>query len=361
MNFKYLYAAMCMLMSTAAVATINQNDFVFHEDGDVLVMDGNGSEVHIDYVGPVLVKPLTIRIKPNNPDLKIIPSTCIFTKNNHECKPIVRLVKNQKKVYGIIQYEIAEIADRSQASSISSSGADANGSVMFGTGVTNEDSLTPVLWNTWYANSLSASGSVFLVNSTNQARQYKGNLTAKETLNDYRTNERIAPTYTISLPAGGLCYVDEYSVEPLPTGYTPFYIVDKLYFTGNGRYFSDITNPKDPIFNAPYQTGNNNISTCSANGQSDCASNKWASWTVGMANLGPSDLAGGLRAGQAEVLRDNSWNNGATIYYESNWSSMRLALILIEGSTDGSGFNASAALPGALQLKAAAPCSMYVN
>jgi hypothetical protein len=75
MNVQYMYAAMCLFMSTASMATIYQKDFVFHQDGDVLVMDRNGSEIHIDYVGPELGKPLTIRIKPNNPDLKVIPST----------------------------------------------------------------------------------------------------------------------------------------------------------------------------------------------------------------------------------------------------------------------------------------------
>jgi len=234
--------------------------------------------------------------------------------------------------------------------------------VGFGVGVQGKDMPAPVQWNTWYSRSLGGSGMVILVNSTNSKRKYIGAITGAGLDSDYRTANSSRSTYTISLPSKSLCYVDEYvQIPPLPSNYTPIYVVDKLYQTGYGRYFSDVTNPADPIYNAAYQTGNNNLSTCAANGQDNCASNKWASWTMGLANLGTTDMSGGVRAGQIEVLRNGPWNNGTTIYYESAWTGSNLALLLIQGSIDGSGFDVNAATPSILQINSAAPCSNYVE
>ena len=133
-------------------------------------------------------------------------------------------------------------------------------------------------------------------------------------------------------------------------------------------YFSDVTNPDDPIYNGIWNTGNNNISTCATEGSSYCASGKWGSWSVGLANIGNTDLihdAGSpdnLLVGQVKVLPDNRWNSSSTIYWRADWNFKKtIALLMIQGSTDGSGFDVAKAAPTIAQIKAGLPCSSYAK
>ena len=359
--FRYMSLIALILWATSSTAAIQNSDFWFHDDGDMIFIDGKrGAPLHIDYIGAPLKKPLTVKVTPDNPKLKIAAPTCTFTKKDDDCKLIVHNAKEGDNIYGVNQFTLTEIGGsrvvfNDRATSEAST-------VGFGVGVQGKDMPAPAQWNTWFSSPLGGSGMVVLVNATNVERKYMGAITGAGLNSDYRTFNRSTPTYTISLPSKSLCYVDEYVANPpLPSDYAPFYVVDKLYQTGYGRYFSDVTNSADPIYNAAYQTGNNNLSTCAANGQDNCASNKWASWTMGVANLGTTDMTGGVRAGQIEVLRIGPWNNGTTIYYKGAWTGSDLALLLIQGSIDGSGFDVNAAAPSILQLKSAAPCSSYVE
>jgi hypothetical protein len=74
-------------------------------------------------------------------------------------------------------------------------------------------------------------------------------------------------------------------------------------------------------------------------------------------------MEGGVKAGQVEILRDNSWNNReADIYYSGFWSSDSLAVLHIQGSTDGSeNWDAKAVAPSILEIKSAPPCSDYIK
>ena len=359
--FHYVSSIVLIMWATSLYAAIQNNDFWFHEDGDTIFIDGKrGASLHIDYIGAPLTKPLTVRVTPNNPKLSVLANICTFNKKNHECRLIVKVRNQVQKVYGLNQFTLTEIGGSQVVlNDRATSEADKVG---FGVGVQGKDMPAPVQWNTWYSWPLGGSGMVVLVNATNSERNYIGAITGAGLSSDFRTKNSSTPTYTISLPAKSLCYVDEYVQNPpLPSDYTPIYVVDKLYQTGYGRYFSDVTNPADPIYNAAYQTGNNNLSTCAANGQDNCASNKWGSWAMGLANLGTTNMSGGVKAGQIEVLRNGPWNNGATIYYESAWTGSNLALLLIQGSIDGSEFDVNAAAPNILQISSAAPCSSYVE
>ena len=85
-----------------------------------------------------------------------------------------------------------------------------------------------------------------------------------------------------------------------------------------------------------------------------------------MANIGSDNLVGGLKAGQIEILRDNSWcsncgSGNSWMYWEYDWRDKDLAFLMIQGSTDGSGFDASAAAPSILEIQSAPPCSYYLT
>ncbi len=69
--------------------------------------------------------------------------------------------------------------------------------------------------------------------------------------------------------------------------------------------------------------------------------------------LGATDMEGGIRAGRIGILRDNSWNSGAYIYLKESWDGNSLALLQIQGSTDGSGFDTAAATPSILEIQSA--------
>jgi hypothetical protein len=196
--------------------------------------------------------------------------------------------------------------------------------IRFGIGVISSGSPKPIKWNTAYSvgnAGYNGSKPLIITNATDSIRKYRGNITSRSALINNGSYYLSASTSIISLSPGASCYLDEFMPDdPLPSDYEPIYIIDKYDGANSGRYFSDVTDPNNVIFNAPYQTGDNNISTCSAKGIGECASNKWSSWTVALANLSANDMPGGVGSGQTETLRNNSWNNGAFIYYEGAWS-----------------------------------------
>jgi hypothetical protein len=348
------------LIVPIAGADIQDSDFRFHDEGQAIFINGKkGAPLHIDYIGPTLTKPLKVRITPTNPALKVNPSMCTFSRKDDDCRLTVYLAKNTENVYGIQDFDVSEL--RGQALNIDgqvgSTGAE---SVSFGVGVQVKDMPAPVFWNT-QAPVDGRNGRVIIVNATSMSRTYKGYFSIGSSYN-YKTE-----SYGIRLPSDGICYLDNDAMQAddLPSDYKPVYMYylasNWLGGYDNSRGVRDITNTNDPIFNGAYRTGNNNISTCSANDARNCASNKWESWSVGLANTGATNLKDGLNAGQVVALRDNSWDSGDTIYYKGEWARYGLELLLIQGSIDGKGFDANAKLPSALSIKSAPPCSEYIQ
>jgi hypothetical protein len=233
------------------------------------------------------------------------------------------------------------------------------GIVGFGVGVQGKDMPPPIPWSTamggWERN-YKQKGPVIIANRTSQTRDYQSPFYYTSNLPG---SPGKSPIYT--LPPGQICYLD----QSIGLGYNDYN--NDAYFplpTANARveYVSDMTNPHDPIFNGAYRTGNNNITTCSANGIFDCASNKWDSWTVALANLSGKDLDSDVfKAGQIQILQNNTWDNGTTLYYKPEWAYSSVGLILIQGSTDGSGFDPNAAAPSLLEIQSAPPCSNYTT
>lgn len=351
--------ALCLIVPTAG-ADIQDSDFWFHNEGQTIFINGaKGAPLHIDYIGPALTKPLKVRITPTEPALKVTPSVCTFSKRDDDCRLTVHLTKNTEKVYGIQYFDVSEL--RGQAGNIDPQVESTEAeSVSFGLGVQIKDMPAPVFWNT-QAPIDGRNGRVILVNSTPMPRTYKGYFSIGSSYN-YKTE-----SYDIRLPNDKICYFDNDAMQAddLPSDYKPVYIYylasNWLGGQDNSRVVKDITNQNDPIFNGAYRSGNNNISLCSANDARNCASNKWGSWSVGLANTGATNLKNGLNAGQVVALRDNSWDSGDTIYYRGEWASYGLELLLMQGSIDGKEFDANAKLPSALSIKSAPPCSAYIQ
>ena len=357
------------LVATSATAAIQDSDFWFHNEGQAIFINGaKGAPLHIDYIGPALTKSLKVRITPTNPALKVNPSICTFTKKDDNCRLTVHLSKAKEKVYGIHQFEVTEIGSQSgDANSQAQIATTDTGTVSFGVGVQGKDMPKPIVWGSFVTEAI-PSDKVIITNATRQLRLYQSDISVQH------DNDTVSPidfeikTKTIALPSKQSCYMD-YSMAP--SGYDDkylfYYMSGKVVFEpANYRFVSDITDASDPIFNGAYQTGDTNITTCSAMGLNGCASDKWASWVIGQANLGAKDIEGGLKAGEVQTLRDNSWesNTGSRnswIYYKTSWNNNNLAILLIQGSTDGSPFDARAAAPSILEIQSAPPCSYYLQ
>ena len=363
--FRYLSPIALTLWATCSTAAIQSSDFWFHDDGETIFIDGKrGAPLHIDYIGAPLTNPLTVRVTPDNTNLKVSPSTCTFTKKDDDCRLIVQLKKQGQKVYGVNHFTLTE-EGASKQGVLNPQAASDTSTVGFGVGVQGKDMPAPIKWAG--SNTMSLQTGKVIV--TNAATGGSGTASIDyKVVSIYKYAAYLSvngniETKVFSLPSRKSCYIDNaLFADPNPQ-YEYFFKASAAPFlmtpTANS-IVQDISSHNAPVFNGYYGTGNNNISTCSAQGEEVCASNKWASWTIGLANLSSTDMDGGVKAGQIEVLRDNSWNNNATIYYSKSWSNSSLALLQIQGSTDGGGFDANAAAPNIIEVQSAPPCSDYI-
>ena len=361
MMFRYLPPIALILWATSSTAAIQSSDFWFHNDGDILFIDGQrGAPLHIDYIGPPLPKALTVRITPQNSQLKVSPPTCTFTKKDDDCRLVLRKDKADEEVYGVNEFWITEI--EKPGGVLNTQPAPDTATIRFGVGLQGKDMPKPIIASLTGSLTVlfkdSTIGKVLTINATQKERSYKTNFTI-ESARSYVDN---VDSKEYSLPPKTLCYADvDLTDRRLLNG-------QRIVFKSNANISpsstfdtADITIPSDPIYNGFYATGDRNISTCSAKGDLSCVSNKWSSWVIGLANTGSTDMEGGVRSGQVELLNDNSWNNGSYIYYDSRWNGNSLSLLLLQGSTDGSPFDAKAVAPSVLEIQSAPPCSYYLK
>jgi hypothetical protein len=267
----------------------------------------------------------------------------------------VRLENGKQKVYGINHFTVTEVGGSQGA--LKAQAASDIGTIGFGVGVQGKDMPEPIPWQTADSKKTSIQkGPVIIANRTSQRRDYQSPFYYHRP-GDLGLGK--SPIYT--LPPSQICYLDK-SIGLGYSGYNnnAYFPLSPVSFSV--EYVSDMTNPHDPIFNGAYLTGFNNITTCSANGIFDCASNKWASWTVALANLSGTDLDSDVfKAGQIQILQNNTWDNGTTLYYKLDWQDSSVGLILIQGSVNGSDFDPNAAAPSLLEIQSAPPCSNYTT
>jgi hypothetical protein len=367
-------------LAMPAFTQIQSGDFLIPEAGSEAYIDGaRGAPLHIEYIGPRLTSKLSVKVKSNDSSLRLTPSTCTFSSSIHVCRSEIHLANVKNKVYGVKTFTVTEVGG-----TLTASGPEVTTSpVTFGVGITESGASQPVHWNTEKSLSLEGvdtsvgdhpkgSSPVILVNATQSDRLYGGVVDAYD--GDHATFVKGGvPLKKLRLPSGNSCYLDTLSVD-LATGLawaTPF-----VYSESDSSRFriEDITSG-DPIFNGFSQTASNDISTCksSSYGSVSCASGKWGSMTVGLANIGGRNLFGGtdfatwrgwrddFDAGQVKVIENKGFDRSDYIFWTKNWTGESVALLLIQGSTDGSGFDARAVAPNILQIKSAPPCSNYIQ
>jgi hypothetical protein len=364
MMFRYLSPIALILWATCSTAAIQNSDFWFHDDGDIVFIDGKrGAPLHIDYIGAPLTKPLTVRVTPNNPKLKIAAPTCTFTKKDDDCRLTVQNAKEGDNVYGVNQFTLTEVGGSRGV--LNAQAASDTNTVGFGVGVQGKDMPKPIVVVVSIGYPEDTIGRAVAINATQEKRNYAVIIDCfKCDAKDQMAFGFESSLPAFSLPPQGLCYPD---IDLFPRKIiNPYaYKIEINTNTSNSEAkIQDITNPSDPIYNAFLKNNDtHNISSCSAEGNRSCASNKWGSMIVGLANPGSTDMEGGVRAGKIEILRDNSWNNhDAYIYYSGYWNSDGLALLQIQGSTDGSeNWDVKAATPSILDIKSAPPCSNYLK
>ena len=397
---KLLAIVTLSLLAITAKADTQESDFWFHDEGQTIFINGpKGAPLHIDYIGPSLTKPLKVRITPTNPALKVTPPVCTFTKKDDDCRLTVHWTNAKKKVYGINQFDVTEVGSPIDPLNAQTSETDSP-SIGFGVGVQGKDMPKPVF--AYWTASFNRGGltkKVIITNATKYARdysatvgvffsfpacgssgrdygpevwyKYKGEGTANilcyasissdvvETKGTSREYNLTSDVFT--LQGNASCYLDRDVISSLTTEVTSSNNYNGIWYTAESNLVSDVTEPNNPIYNGLGITGNN-ISNCSATGNRSCASHQWGSWRVGLANLGANDMDGGVKAGQVEVLQDYSWDSGGYIYWKEKWHSENLALVHMQGSTDGSeAWSASGAAPSVLEIQSAPPCSNYLK
>jgi hypothetical protein len=365
-----LSIVMLTFWGTTVNAAVQSGDFRISEDGGIIFLDGSrGAPVHIQYIGASLRARLKVRIAPNNSNLRVTPSTCSFTRRKKDCRISVYLRDKSKKVFGVNQFTITEIGSIKPLTPIM---PENKLPFVFGVGI-QESNMPQAIG--WYISSdginsdWPKSGPVILANATTSDRLYKG-----EDINNYDPithRNRWTSTHEIYLKKNSICYLDRGSINPPLTQDREAVVVLSKYFPRTlGATFRDITDPSRTIYNGANITGNNNITTCAANGMDDCSSGYWGSMSVGLANLGSSDLINGsygIRAGEIQVIYSNSYNNsswndpGSIIYWRKEWGGSPVALMSIQGSIDGSGFDVIKATPSIEEIRSAAPCSTFIR
>ena len=379
MNQKKLaYTILLSVLAMPSFAQIAKEDFRFPEEGELIVMDGTrGAPLHIEYVGTHLPSELKVKVTPDTPDLKLTHSTCTFTSTVNTCRLQLHLAHPIAKVYGIHTFTVTDAGG-----AVSSTGSgDTALPVTFSSGISSFQKPKPIQWvsTNFYKTHSYPSSPIVLVNATQGERLYGGESfytwcpSGKWYIPD---TAEYAKNHPIRLPAKTMCYAD-LSLVSIPKcndggmWYQP--LTSNSGDTGDDKSdspFTDVTDPNHKIFNAPVGTGNNNLTTCSALGVEQCASGLWGSMSMGLANIGGTDKTSGndrIKSGEVQVISDTSWGNasfsnpGSIIYWEVDWHSSSMALLQIQGTTDGSSFDVKQAAPTALEIKSAPPCSSFYH
>jgi hypothetical protein len=163
--------------------------------------------------------------------------------------------------------------------------------------------------------------------------------------------------HKIVLSGESLCYVDNKSIDGADPDSTYYALAKEKGSHFNG--FQDITNPNEPIYNGVMLTNERMLTTCANFGSDDCSSGKWGSISIGVANIGSSNLggAGGIKPAEILLLDDTGWENHKNIYWDLDYYTDHSALMQIQGTIDGRHFDVVQAAPNLMQIKSAPPCS----
>jgi hypothetical protein len=313
-------------------------DFNFDSEGIVVNIDKNGAELHLHYVGRSRLPAEPVIIKIEDPKIRLRGGRqCKVQVSSDVCKIVLNYKNMNSPSYGYRKITI----QKSSGEVIQTYG------IWVKPAVTPEYARSQLTSDTLTTDKLA--GPVFMMNATYSNREYKITYGGKE-----------LPFPSFKLSAKSMCYVDRYFGDVFTSSQTIMYVLPIPNFI-RGSGIKDITDPSSPTYNESYATGNNNISTCATEGKNECVSSKgWASWAVGLMNIRGEVIDGTFPPGAMRTQKDRSWNSGDTIYYKKAWNSKRLALLLIEGTADGSRFDPAKLTPPLMAVQTAPPCSYFV-
>ena len=333
------------------------NDLRLDGEGQVVVIDPNGAELYLDYIGDPRTESEKIKVTINDPDIKITSgSQCAIKNPSRDCKIVLRYKNINNPSYGQKTLSVLDSKDsliKSYAIWIKPN---------------KDEEEIP-----WDLMSGTVTGPIIVQNSTDVTGGYRWSQIRQRSIPSQDISFSRREQFTTDpfyLPSKSLCYIDK-NLSPLiykgrmkrsrdsfPSG------VFGLKSLGSNIFMYDYVKAEsNGSFNVLYSTGNNNISSCATEGIKDCV-NLWGSWTVGLMNLSGKTLRDSghiMRPGEIKYQDNRAWDSGSTIYWTKNWAQERVALFTIHGTTDGSDFDPTNTTPPVQAVQTAPPCSKYLN
>ena len=333
---------------------LSAQEFRLDSEGQVVVIDPNGAELYLDYIGDPRPESENIKITINDPGIRIMSGNhCAIKNPARDCK-IVLYYKNIKNPsYGQKTLSVLDGNDRLIKEH------------MIWVKPNKGEEEIP-----WVGNYCVTNGPVFLQNGTSLTGVYRW----IELIGRGRSKNAENISQQFSLPPYSICYIDKGLV-------TDDYKGGKACGSGtvmvpNFRISSSVNSSPSMVtasdviiednsrsYNGLYNTGSNNISACATEGARNCAK-EWGSWTVGLMNLSGKTLRNDgqvMRPGEIKYQDNRAWDSGSTVYWTTNWSQERVALFSIHGTTDGSDFDPIYTTPPVQAVQTAPPCSKFLN
>lgn len=338
-------------LAADTTSTFLASEFILDQSAQVITIDNNGSELYLYYRGPSR-SPEVINISIDDPSIKLSGSTCTISKSNDRCKIVLRYSNLAKPAYTDKTIKVKDSGN----SLISE----------YVVWVKPTYGPFPLVWRTRGGAGARGAGPIIIQNANQTSRTYHIDIDKNPYTGVITDDVSIEPSYSFTLPAKSVCKADELLIINRNAKFEYTYATPMNGAAwGSDRNIKDITDASQgrTTYNSPYVTGNNNISTCAANGARSCSS-LWGSWTVGLMNISGKDLNSSFLNGDELLLKNGSWESNDSIYYESGWVSNgneQIALIAINGATNGNGFDASSKRLPIAAVVTAPPCSKFKN
>ena len=342
----FMFGAILGLPSHADMGVgLSPQEFRLDSEGQVVVIDPNGAELYLDYIGEPRTEYEKIKVTINDPDIKIMSgSQCAIKNPSRDCKIVLRYKNITNPSYGQKTLSLFDGKDGLIKEY-----------VIWVKPNLSEDPIA------WFGTKCAAVGPVIIQNATSLTGSYRW-------INRHRFGNERSISNVFTMPQKSMCFIDRKLIlkgvregGDCNSGRWPY---PNFLLDGSLNFWSQlILEESSHSYNGLYSTGNNNIATCATEASKTCANN-WGSWTVGLMNLSGKVLRDGseiMRPGEMKYQDNRAWNSGSTIYWTTNWDQEQVALFTIHGTTDGSDFDPRVTTPPVQAVQTAPPCSKFLN